>query len=186
VLISAPNGFCPDSSRVNVYVHKISTINQLDTTICQGESVTFKPRVDGNYSLYPSFNVADNGENDFVITPYSTTGYLLANDLGCVGNDSLFIRVIDCSYFIPNVVTPDGDGKNDQFFIQSDIILSAVGKIYNRWGNLMYENDLQKNPWDCTKGNSTVSDGTYFYSIDVITKDGESFKLRGEFTLFSE
>lgn len=186
VLISAPNGFCPDSSRVNVYVHKISTINQLDTTICQGESVTFKPRVDGNYSLYPSFNVADNGDNEFVITPYSTTGYLLANDLGCVGNDSLFIRVIDCSYFIPNVVTPDGDGKNDQFFIQSDIILSAVGKIYNRWGNLMYENDLQKNPWDCTKGNSTVSDGTYFYSIDVITKDGESFKLRGEFTLFSE
>jgi gliding motility-associated-like protein len=45
-------------------------------------------------------------------------------------------------------------------------------KVFNRWGNLVYEQDNYKNNWDGTSnkginGNGVLPDGTYFYIIDL-------------------
>jgi gliding motility-associated-like protein len=60
---------------------------------------------------------------------------------------------------IPNVMTPNGDNKNDLFIIKNlmDWTTREV-TIMNRWGEMVYQNVDYKNDWD----GGTLSDGVYF------------------------
>lgn len=72
-------------------------------------------------------------------------------------------------FFIPSVITPNGDGKNDKFtilginqFPGSELI------IYNRWGNVVFQSKDYKNDWD-GKG---LNEGTYYYTLNLKTTTG--------------
>jgi gliding motility-associated-like protein len=62
--------------------------------------------------------------------------------------------------YIPNVITPNNDGKNDVFVIDDKLIYSEL-KMYNRWGRNIYESKKYSNNWD----GSEVAAGVYYYSI---------------------
>lgn len=81
---------------------------------------------------------------------------------------------------IPNVFTPDGDGKNDTFDIpnllnypDNDII------IFNRWGNSIYEKHNYKNDWN----GQGLNEGTYFYILRVRYGNGQQDTYNGYVTL---
>ncbi|RPD45254.1 gliding motility-associated C-terminal domain-containing protein [Hymenobacter sediminis] len=82
-------------------------------------------------------------------------------------------------FLLPNIFTPNGDGKNDTFRpkVFSPIERTVV-KIYNRWGTKVYESD--KDPLINWSGGNTnaeigsgtrVSEGMYFYQAEVEFKD---------------
>jgi gliding motility-associated-like protein len=71
---------------------------------------------------------------------------------------------------IPNVFTPNMDNKNDLFYFNFDFLNI---KIFNRWGNKMFETTDPNNFWDGKTNGEKVSDGTYFY---VITTEKEIYK----------
>lgn len=66
---------------------------------------------------------------------------------------------------IPNVFTPNGDGKNDCFKITSkaDFTLCTTVEIFNRWGNSVYKSSDSAACWD----GGNAPDGTYFYVINI-------------------
>ncbi|WP_291912415.1 gliding motility-associated C-terminal domain-containing protein [Chitinophaga sp. CB10] len=66
--------------------------------------------------------------------------------------------------FIPNVVTPNGDGKNDTWYIPglSRYPGSAV-YIYNRWGNQVYQSKDYDNKWN----GKDLNEGTYYYILKL-------------------
>lgn len=77
-----------------------------------------------------------------------------------------------------NVFTPNGDGKNDFFSIESieeDIYRGSELMIYNRWGNIVHEAVNYKNNWDM----NDIEDGTYFFVLNVSNGD----KHTGSFTV---
>jgi gliding motility-associated-like protein/uncharacterized repeat protein (TIGR01451 family) len=81
---------------------------------------------------------------------------------------------------IPNVFTPNGDGKNDTFFIPGlDTYTNSELTIINRWGNTVYQNKNYQNDWT---GENMV-EGTYFYVLKVHTRNGEFISYRGYLTL---
>jgi gliding motility-associated-like protein len=60
---------------------------------------------------------------------------------------------------IPNVMTPNGDNKNDKFIIENLMDWDTRElTIMNRWGGMVYQNADYKNDWD----GGTLSDGVYF------------------------
>ena len=80
-----------------------------------------------------------------------------------------------CPTFIPQGISPNGDGKNDTFIIPG--ILNAQPNtltIFNRWGNIVYEKDNYQNDWhgqtdrafDLLASDGLLPDGTYYYVID--------------------
>jgi gliding motility-associated-like protein len=83
----------------------------------------------------------------------------------CEATDEVSISVLDL--FIPSVITPDNDGSND-FFIISETIGSIDMIIFNRWGNLEYENSNYLNDWNGrnNKGQELPGD-TYFYVLKL-------------------
>ncbi len=74
-----------------------------------------------------------------------------------------------CEYPIPevypsNVFTPDGDGTNDFFYLDSKNVESMTLIITNRWGNLMFEETGPDPQWNGeSQGGKPAEDGVYFY-----------------------
>ncbi|MFC6997202.1 invasin domain 3-containing protein [Rufibacter roseus] len=82
------------------------------------------------------------------------------------------IQVKQSLVFIPEGFSPDGDGDNDVFVIYGAEQLRVSLKVFNRWGDIVYENSLYKNDWNgvANKGvvlGNKLPDGTYFYIIDL-------------------
>ena len=63
---------------------------------------------------------------------------------------------------IPNVITPNNDGKNDAFYIQKLPAQSSL-TIFNRWGNTVYHSLNYQNNWEADGVNS----GTYYYLLTL-------------------
>ncbi|NTE21065.1 DUF11 domain-containing protein [Agrobacterium tumefaciens] len=79
------------------------------------------------------------------------------------------ITIIINELHIPNVITPNGDGKNDTFEIVGiEGYDNATITIFNRWGNEVYKNGAYKNTWD----GFGLNEGTYYYLIRL--KKGSS------------
>ncbi|MBC9932683.1 DUF7507 domain-containing protein [Chitinophaga qingshengii] len=92
------------------------------------------------------------------------------NDPAPGSNTSVVTITAGDEIFIPNVITPNGDGKNDRF------VILGLGKypgsglfIYNRWGNMVYQSKDYDNKWD---GNG-LNEGTYYYILKLRTPEGE-------------
>lgn len=81
---------------------------------------------------------------------------------------------------IPNVFTPNGDGKNETFFIERlDLYSENQLTIINRWGSTVYEKKGYLNDWTA----SGLVDGTYFYVIKVKTASAQWQEFKGYVTV---
>ncbi|MFO7721869.1 MAG: gliding motility-associated C-terminal domain-containing protein [Bacteroidales bacterium] len=67
---------------------------------------------------------------------------------------------------IPNVITPNGDGKNDYFYIKNiERVKASNLVIYNRWGMRVFEMDGYDNSWDARN----LPDGVYYWILEYST-----------------
>lgn len=77
---------------------------------------------------------------------------------------------------IPNVITPNGDGKNDVLKIEGiELHPENNLSIFNRWGNEVYRSKGYKNDWD----GRGLSEGTYYYVFVYNLKDGTKQSVTG-------
>jgi gliding motility-associated-like protein len=80
-------------------------------------------------------------------------------------------------YVLPNVFTPNGDGKNDLLIpFPYRFIESVELTFFNRWGNKVFETTDKDVKWKGTKanGSTSLSDGVYYYTgvVNEIFLDG--------------
>lgn len=80
---------------------------------------------------------------------------------------------------IPNVFTPNGDGANEEFFIETHYAKTVYVEIFNRWGNLMAKLENATDTWD---GNG-AADGVYFYKYRITDLKDEAYEGHGFFHL---
>ena len=110
--------------------------------------------------------------------------------LGCTDTAHVSVHVL-CNQnkiFIPSAFTPDGDGKNDYFYVLSDIQNPIkLFSIYARNGELLYSksniiSNTATQGWDGTKNGARKAPGTYIYHVEVIC-NGEVVPFTGTVTL---
>ena len=97
---------------------------------------------------------------------------------GCIDTANTITIVTDeaASFGIPIVFSPNGDGVNDVFKVDGNNLTSVDAKIYNRWGELIYEWDLPEEVWDGrTFTGEEAPEGTYFFIISAegVDKNGD-------------
>ena len=83
-----------------------------------------------------------------------------------------------CAIIVPNVISPNGDGQNDVFFIEGILASRSTVRIFNRWGQVVYEKQNYQNDWRAPG----LPDGTYFYEVKV---DREPEPYTGHVTILS-
>ena len=89
----------------------------------------------------------------------------------------------DIQCFAPNVITPNADGLNDGLRIPCVEQMEAPSeiKIFNRWGDIVYQTADYRNEWVGTFNGNPLPPGTYFYLLRVGTDQTKC--LQGYFQL---
>lgn len=78
--------------------------------------------------------------------------------------------------FIPNVIKPDNDGKNETFIIRADHKFDKIRLvIFNRWGDPVFQSADYQNDWDAAGLNA----GTYYYQVSGNLPSGEEIRYKG-------
>jgi gliding motility-associated-like protein len=78
-----------------------------------------------------------------------------------------------CETYVPEFFSPNGDGKNDGFVIKNiENYPNNKLKIFNRWGNLVYQKDGYLNEFEGyantsdAAGKEKLPSGTYYVILD--------------------
>lgn len=82
-------------------------------------------------------------------------------------------------FFIPNAYTPNQNQLNETFHPNGMYWQSYEMRIYNRYGEKLYDNNSCLNAWDGTYNGELVPDGVYAYAIKVIDLKGEVYMFNG-------
>lgn len=77
----------------------------------------------------------------------------------------LYVNVIESLLEVPNVFTPNGDGKNDVFMVKGLSLENFHAVIINRWGRKVYEWSDPTGGWDGRINGKYANPGTYYYII---------------------
>lgn len=102
------------------------------------------------------------------------------------GNESLVSNTVcvdNCPlYELPNTFTPNNDGSNDIFIPTINKFIDEVDfKVFNRWGNLVFETSEPNLNWTgLTSNNKELSEGTYYYVCTVYEQRVEGILQRRE------
>lgn len=161
---------------------KVSKSNDID---CNNKSVNLLAQGATKYVWSPTISLSNYQISTPIATPISTIVYtVLGSDTnGCVGLDSIQIIVTPTRgiSLIPNVFTPNGDGINECFSIDSAGSIKSLNfYIYNRWGTLIFYTTNPEGCWDGkNESGQPVSESTYFYVAEGITNCNSHFEIRG-------
>jgi gliding motility-associated-like protein len=91
----------------------------------------------------------------------------------------------DVGIFVPNTISPNGDGKNETLKVMGNNIVQYTLKVYNQWGQQLYvyEGHDTNKGWDGTVGGTQQPAGVYAYAVSVTLADGRTVTKKGLFNL---
>ena len=129
-----------------------------------------------NWTIYKATQViatrADKDVRYVFSEPGSYRVVCKVNNAFCMTDSSEVTVNISESYLaVPNVITPNGDGKNDEFRVAYRSLREFHCWVYNRWGKLVYEWTDPAKGWDGMIGNREAAEGAYFYVIRALGTD---------------
>nr|WP_121270693.1 putative Ig domain-containing protein [Pedobacter schmidteae] len=85
--------------------------------------------------------------------------------------------------FVPNTFTPNNDGKNDVLYVYGNTIAKIRLRVYNQWGQFLYESLNVQNGWDGTYKGQMQPNGVYVYYLEAEFNDGTKTTKKGTITL---
>jgi gliding motility-associated-like protein len=149
-----------------------------DTTICQDIILrinAYQPTVEtylwmGESAFYNQNEVTDSV---FIITYPGFYTLEMTNQCGGL-TQYLEVKKEDCTCepFIPNVFTPNGDGRNDKFQVFANCEFQDFKiEIYDRWGTRLFVAADWLGGWDGTARGQELPPGVYIYKIEYTAGD---------------
>jgi gliding motility-associated-like protein len=190
--VTAINGVCPPevSNSVLVIMNPLPQVTvSADTTIYLGNSVQLSGSGGITGIWMPGATLSDSTIINPIATPAEsgpyTYVYYVIDINGCIGSDSIEVKVLDpIDFVIRNVVTMNEDGYNDAWNISGvEFFPGTSAKIFNQYGKLIYETDDYHNEWKGTFDGKELPDGTYYY---VVVKGGTTEEFKGTITLLGK
>ncbi len=155
-----------------------------DTTISLGYSITLNGSGGISYSWVPAAGLSSTTSQHPVASPTVTTTYTLTvtDANGCSGTTTIKISILeDFNFTIMNLITPNGDGKNDVWYIGNiDEYPLCEVSIFTIYDKEIFKASPYKNDWDGTYNGTPLPDGTYYYVMKCPDSEKE---LKGFITL---
>ena len=138
-----------------------------------GETALWSPGI--NLDNRTSYTPVYKGTREQLYTVTITTSS------GCVTVDTQLVRTVKfIDVVVPNIFTPNNDGRNDYLRpILMGIKEIRSFRIYNRWGQLLFESKDERPGWDGTFKGSRLSTQGVVWTIEGIGVDGKTYIRKG-------
>lgn len=189
-LIATNSSGCADTAFVNLVVQPavIAFAGKDDST------ESFVPyHLSGSgglqYEWSPGPPLLNNANipNPVAILTTTTTFYLTVKDaIGCKGYDTVTIKIFKGTdnIYVPSAFTPNGDGLNDIFRpLGTAIERLDYFRIYNRYGELIFETNNLSKGWDGTyKGKDQKTDN-YIWTLKAVDRKKITREMKGNVIL---
>jgi len=179
---------CSASDQVMVVVGPLPDVDAgTDQSTCAGESVTLTARGAINYAWEPGMVMGAPISIPAVVTTVFTVTGVDVN--GCKGTDTVTIDVRDCSehdplVIVPNAFSPNNDGVNDGFgIVYMDYFMLDALRVFNRWGEMIFETNDPTAMWDGTVGGREQPMGSYTFVVNGANEKGEAVVMSGNVAL---
>jgi gliding motility-associated-like protein len=137
--------------------------------------------------LWQPFELVDDFRSQTVqVSPDESTAFIVYydQDSSCTAIDTVnvtvnFIQAIG----VPNSFSPNGDGRNDVLRVLGQGITRMEFKIFNRYGQLVFETTNQSEGWDGTFNDKELNAGVFVYTLEVTFAEGNREVYTGDITL---
>ena len=173
--VTISNGTCSEFFSETVQPITLLEYNLVDTLYLSPndqETIEGPPGFE-SYNWFPSDqifnpsiqNITFSGTESQIITMEAT------HSSGCIYSESVVIIIVEAT--IPNGFSPNGDSYNDFFVIPELEYTDGKIQIWNRWGDVVLDEEVYKNDWKGTcrtqlcLGNAELPEGTYFYHLTI-------------------
>lgn len=165
------------SENVNILESPVVTVSPAQS-IKEGSSVEINAEGIGTFL----WNTGDTLQN-ILVSPLETSLFCVTlSNNGCV--DTACTKIIvepDCGeIFIPSGFSPNGDGNNDNFKVRTNTkcLSSSLLRIYDRWGNLLYESAEITPGWDGSFKGELLANGVYTYTFEYKLLDADFAEVK--------
>lgn len=108
---------------------------------------------------------------------------VVQNEFSCSDTAWQEVVVVDQIFFAPNAFTPNGDGLNDVFIPSVRGAQHYELRIFDRWGQVIFQTNDRNIGWDGTKGGREAPIDTYLFKASVTDIGNRELKYSGHFTL---
>lgn len=188
VEVIASNSFGADTTTVSVTVNATPIVSAgADQNIIIGETAVLTATGSGGtYSWFDPTTLSCAVCISTNATPPVTTGYVvtLVDSAGCIATDSVTVNVTYVEEVgVPNAFSPNGDGVNDILYIDGAGFATIEFKIYNRYGQLVFQTTDQSIGWDGTFNGKRLNPGTFAYFLDYTFIGSDGGLQSGNITL---
>lgn len=155
------------------------SVDPIQTDICHAE-ITFTDQSQGASEIFYWFDDStffmDNAAPIQTYT-YTTSGWhrpiqIATNQFGCTDTSAQELYIEPFIIYIPNTFTPDGNEFNNDFNAKFALeVFEWDFKIYNRWGELVYETTDPQEAWDGVYLDQfgLVQEGSYTYVLKYVS-----------------
>ncbi len=181
---------CKDTIHANVDVSANGVIEVGDSvTIFPGESYEIPTKTNCvTFNWFPPSGLDNAKVAAPVASPQISTRYIVqaVTQWGCKITDTLSIYVDNESTIaVPNAFTPGGaSGPNNTFkLVKKGQATLQSFRIFNRWGNVVFETSDIDEGWDGSYKGKPQPFGVYVYQVEATTRSGVPFKKKGNVTL---
>lgn len=183
---------CKDtiSHSVSVLPGPAANFTADDFTANQNQQVNFSDQSTGPISWFWDFGDSSADSTSTLQNPshvYTEGGYydvcLLVTDVNGCTDTICKTEIISMPPSVPSGFTPNGDGINDLLYVYGGPFKELNFKIFNNWGEVIFEGSSQADGWDGKRNGIDQPIGVYVYVVTGTTEDGESHKLSGDVTL---
>lgn len=179
---------CKDTLSYAIVVNPAAVITITDSVVLfPGETYQISPISNcTRFSWAPPIGLSDTSASNPIANPPVSTKYTVTarTENGCIAVDSISIRVNENSIIsVPNAFAPSSAVNGKLRVILNGIARLRYFRIYNRWGNVVFEGKDIADGWDGSIGGTPQPQGVYVYEAEAITDKGKVLRKQGNVTL---
>jgi gliding motility-associated-like protein len=183
VSLVVSNGFCSDTSNQTFLLENFLKADfETFDDVCPKEPNKFTSLAQGhiisyNWEFGDGTSSSDESPSHIYSGPYATTAYTVkytvTDSFGCESTAQKMIKVYSSCYLaVPNAFTPNADGKNDYLYPLNAIKAEKLNfKVYDRWGQLIFQTNYWKHGWDGTYKGAPQPSGVYVWFLTFVDRD---------------
>ncbi len=187
VWLKATNNNCTAIDSINILNHpNIITALGSEYFICEDDLELVKLDAGEGFTDYKW--TPTNDTSQWIIVKQTGEYFVkVIDNFGCYGDGNTKVkRRCDALLYFPNIFTPNNDGENDIYLPKGQDVTKFEIKIYNRWGQLVFNGNNVHNGWDGNFDNQFATNGVYIFEATYegyIRKKKKQFTQKGTITL---